>query len=376
MTKVTKTSLVIALCSLWMLCYHPSVLAAPWLSSEYYCLVDGASGQVVLSKNADQLRPVASTTKMLTAILAVEYAGLGEIAEVSEKADHTPEYTIGLRAGQKISVGELIKVALIRSSNDASVVLAEHVAGNERFFAHLMSKKAFVIGAVNTHFESASGLPSKNHYSSAYDLAQIGRYVLQNPYLSELVATRQTDFQHPGYRKPLTITNTNTLLYSYPGADGIKTGTTNAAGKCLVASATRNHRQLIAVALRSGDRGGDCARLLDYGFNETRCNKIIDKSASFKELKVNEGAVLYVHIYPEQDVYLWQGEKSPSIEKKVRMNYDLTAPIKAGTQVGVLDIYADGHLVNSIGLICCDEVKRADGPVKQLLDRLFQTPKK
>jgi len=181
--------------------------ALPNINSSYYCLVDGKSGQVIISQNADVMRPVASTTKMMTAILVVEYTNPDEIAVVSQHADRTPEYSIGLRTGQQILVSELLKVALIRSANDASVVLAEHIAGDEQFFAHLMSKKAFAIGAVNTHFRNASGLPAADHYSTAYDLAQIGRYLLNNDYLRSIVATRQTTFKHPGYQQPMIIQN-------------------------------------------------------------------------------------------------------------------------------------------------------------------------
>ena len=126
----------------------------------------------------------------------------------------------------------------------------EYVAGDERLFAHLMNKKAFLLGASQTHFENSSGLPSREHLSTVYDLALLGRYALTIPEIAELVKSRQIKFRHPSYREPLILNNTNTLLESYPGANGIKTGTTNAAGKCLVASAQRDGRQLIAVTLQ------------------------------------------------------------------------------------------------------------------------------
>jgi len=262
------------------------VSALPNISSSYYCLVDGKSGQVITARNADVVRPVASTTKMMTAILVAEYASPDEIAVVSQHAGRTPQYSIGLRAGQEIAVSELLKVALLRSANDAAVVLAEHIGGDEQFFGHLMSKKAFAIGAVNTHFCNASGLPIADHYSTAYDLALIGRYLLHNDYLRSIVATRQTTFKHPGYQQPMIIKNTNGLLTTYPGANGIKTGTTNAAGKCLVASASRNNRQLIAVSLKSADRQRDCASLMEYGFKNSMLTKVVDKSQALNNCKL------------------------------------------------------------------------------------------
>jgi D-alanyl-D-alanine carboxypeptidase (penicillin-binding protein 5/6) len=346
------------------------ICAAPIVYSNNYCLMAGSTGQVILSKNLDEVRPIASTTKMMTAILVIEYADLEEIAVVSSNADRTPEYTIGLRTGQEISVFELLKVSLIKSSNDAAVVLAEHIAGDESFFAHLMSKKAFLIGAVNTHFKNASGLPADDHYSTAYDLCQIGRYLLKNSILSELVATQKTEFNHPGYRRPLTISNTNGLLIEYKGADGIKTGTTNASGKCLVAAATRNKQQFIAVVLKSGDRKGDCKRLLDYAFNQSVLVKYIDKNEPFKELKIYNGESPYASIFPATDLFLVQGKESPDIQKKVNCNYLLEAPVARGQKVGSVEIYADGKLINIIDLVCGHNINRENiliTPIKNLL---------
>lgn len=346
------------------------VLALPYINSSYYCLVDGKSGQVITSRQADVMRPVASTTKMITAILTVEYASAEEIAVVSQHAGRTPQYSIGLRAGQKIAVSELLKVALICSANDASVVLAEHVAGDEQFFAHLMSKKAFAIGAVNTHFCNASGLPSTDHYSTAYDLAQIGRYLLHNNYLRSIVATRQTTFKHPGYQKTMIIRNTNTLLNTYSGADGIKTGTTNAAGKCLVASATRNKRQLIAVSLKSGDRRNDCATLLEYGFTNSQLTKVIDKNMPFKQLYVTDGRHPSIEVYPAEDIYLWKTASTPDIQKTVKVNYIVKAPVYVDQKLGSLTIYIDQKPIMSTDLVSHQQVDRERNLLSKLLKNL------
>lgn len=346
------------------------VLALPHINSSYYCLVDGKSGQVITSHQADVMRQVASTTKMITAILTVEYASADEIAVVSQHAGRTPQYSIGLRAGQKIAVSELLKVALICSANDASVVLAEHVAGDEQFFAHLMSKKAFAIGAVNTHFRNASGLPSTDHYSTAYDLAQIGRYLLHNNYLRSIVATRQTTFKHPGYQKTMIIRNTNTLLNTYSGADGIKTGTTNAAGKCLVASATRNKRQLIAVSLKSGDRRNDCATLLEYGFTNSQLTKVIDKNMPFKQLYVTDGRHPSIEVYPAEDIYLWKTASTPDIQKTVKVNYIVKAPVYVDQKLGSLTIYIDQKPIMSTDLVSHQQVDRERNLLSKLLKNL------
>ncbi|HZK42777.1 MAG TPA: D-alanyl-D-alanine carboxypeptidase family protein [Syntrophomonadaceae bacterium] len=349
-----------------------AVNATPYLSTNYYCLVDTDTGQVIYSQGLDEKRPVASTTKMMTAILAVEYANLDEVAIVSEHASKTPEFSIGLRKGSEVEVAELVKAALIRSSNDTAVVLAEHIAGDESLFAHLMNKKAFAIGAVNTHFINSSGLPATNHYSTTYDLSVIGRYLLTKEEPRKIVAMAESTFQHPDYIKPLKISTTNRLLNNYSGANGIKTGTTNLAGKCLVASATRDGRNLIAVTLKSGDRVGDCMRLLDYGFYNTKYVKIIDGQIPFKRLKVNNGEKPYMEVYPSQDLYLWQADNKLDLEKKVRINYMPEVPVLKGTIHGYLDVYVDNKLMKSIPLVNRENIKKKNNTIQKIREFLIK----
>ena len=368
--QVLGLALVLTLLSGFL--FTAPALAAPTIHSKYYCLVDGDTCQPIVSKNADHPRPIASTTKIMTAILAVEYAAMDEIATVSPYADHTAEYTIGLRAGQQLPLGELMKATLIKSSNDAAVVLAEHIAGDEALFAHMMSLKAFAIGAMHTHFVNASGLPADDAFSTAYDLAVMGRYALSKPLVARLVAMPQAEFKHPAYREPLTIRNTNGLITSYSGITGIKTGTANESGKCLVASATRQKRNLIAVVLKSGDRTGDCARLLNYGFNQSRRIKVIDSHEVFKNAKINKAVQPYVEIVPSADLWLWVGESPPDIQKRVRMNYLLEAPLPRAYKVGEMDIYTEGQYVETIELRTRENVSRETFWGQKILQDLWQ----
>ncbi len=373
MKTIKQHFLLVLLAAAVMLGLNPLQAAAvPHINSKYYCVVDASNGQPILAKNANTLRPIASTTKIMTAILAIEYADMNEQATVSKNASVTPEYTIGLRSGQEITVAELMKVSLIKSSNDAAVVLAEHVAGDEEFFAHLMSKKAFAIGAMHTRFRNASGLPQDDSYSTAYDLTQMGRYALAKPLISKLVATQQTDFKHPGYRQPMTIRNTNGLLGNYPGVNGIKTGTANEAGKCLIASATRDGRKLIAVALKSGDRTGDCARLLDYGFKNTARCQVIDSRQVIKSVKINKGSQSFADIVAEHDLWLWLGDNKADIQKKVRMNYVLEAPLPAGYKVGEMDIYVEDKYLETIDLQTRAAVSREPNLFHKTINKIFR----
>lgn len=332
--------------------------AFPNISSSYYCLMDAGSGQVLLMKNASSTRPVASTTKIMTAILTLEYCDAGEMAQVSQHADKTAEYTIGLKYGQKLSVNELLKAALIKSANDAAVVLAEHVAGDEQLFGHLMSLKAFCLGAFHTRFVNASGLPVNEAHSTAYDLALISRYAMCQNAFRNIVGTNKTDFKHPGYYQPITIKNTNSLLDSYPGANGIKTGTTDAAGKCLVGSARRQGRELIAVVLHSGDRAGDCSLLLDYGFKSMQMVKIVDESNPAVNLVVKEGQAAELAIYPEEALQVWQGVRAAVIEKKVKLNFTGLSIVNKGDKVGYMEVYSGGKLLKRVNLIAGNDLRK------------------
>lgn len=360
---------------LLILCPALPVLGSPYLSSQYYCLVDGDSLQPIYGKNADVPRQAASTTKMMTAILAIEYADTSEKAVVSRKADRTPEYTIGLREGQTISIHELLKALLIRSSNDAAVVLAEHIAGDEGLFSWLMSKKAFAIGAMSTVYKNSSGLPDAGHYSTAYDLARIGRYAMSKPEIQSLVSKAQVEFQHPGYLQPMTLRNTNKLIDSYPGADGIKTGTANEAGKCLVGSASHGNRKLVAVVLKSGNRTGDCMALFNYGFKQCQRHKILDEKESIKSIRLSGAERKWVDVTPSRSVWIWQGDQALNIEKKITVNYQLQAPIQKGQPVGYLDLYINNSLYDTVPLISSESIDKEPGLIGKSLRILLNSGK-
>ncbi|MCL1853245.1 MAG: D-alanyl-D-alanine carboxypeptidase [Peptococcaceae bacterium] len=241
----------------------------PRVSANAAVLMDVNSGQICYERAAHTQRPPASTTKIMTAVLAIESELMDSVVTVSEKAAGTGEASLHLEAGQKVLLRELVEGALVRSGNDACVAIAEAVAGDVDFFVRDMNRKAAVLGAVNTRFMNPNGLPNPDHVSTAYDLALMARYALQNPVFAKFVNESRGQFESVEPRKSVDIKNTNKLLDSYPIADGVKTGTTSAAGKCLVASATKDGRRLICVVLDAPDRYGDCQRLLEWGFNNT-----------------------------------------------------------------------------------------------------------
>lgn len=240
----------------------------PSVQAPYAILVDGETGEVLYQKNAWQRRPPASTTKILTGILALEIGQPHAIISVSRNAAAVGEASIGLTAGDCLSVMELVHGALLKSGNDACVALAESLCPSEEEFINLMNLKAKTLGALQTSFYNTNGLPHQKHLTTAYDLAAIARYAMKNPAFAEIVGKKYYSITWLEPRRSLYVKNTNKLLWNCQWAIGVKTGTTDKAGKCLVAAGRYYDKSMIAVLLNSPDRFNDAKRLLEYGFRE------------------------------------------------------------------------------------------------------------
>ncbi len=239
-------------------------------------LVDANSGIVLYEHSSDEIRSPASVTKILTGLVILEQGRLGDTVTVSHAAARTTGHRLGLRAGQRISLGDLLAAILIRSANDAAVAAAEHVGGSVGGFAALMNAKARELGMVNSRFANPHGLDEPSHYTTARDMATLTRAAMEHPTFAELVRTRQVRLTvwKPGRRtlvpQARIVQSHNRLLGQLAGADGVKTGYTDSAGRCLVASASRGNHRLIAVLLNAPRRWTDATALLEYGFGSIR----------------------------------------------------------------------------------------------------------
>ena len=241
--------------------------APPAIEAMAAILVQAQSGAVLYEKNAFKPRPPASMTKMVTALVVMDECEIGDVATVSSRAAGEIGSELGLRTGERITVGELLKGLLLPSGNDAAVCLAEHVAGSESSFAERMTAKAAELGAVASHFMNASGLTADDHYSCARDMAVFALAARLNPYLAELMKQKTAVVKWEGGRTA-TVTSTNRLLGQCNGCDGVKTGYTSAAGRCLAASAMRSGYGLVAVVMKSPDCWGEGGKLLNWGFGQ------------------------------------------------------------------------------------------------------------
>jgi len=235
-------------------------------------LMDAVTGEVLFEQNADEPRPPASITKILTALVILERGVLADTVVVSQAAASVGGYRLGLRRGQRVSLEDLLSAILIRSANDAAEAAAEHVGAGTAGFVAMMNAKALELGMYHSHFENPHGLDEPGHYTTARDMALLTRVAMEQPYFAQLVRTRETavTIWQAGPRGPQArvrmIQTHNKLLGRLDGADGVKTGYTDAAGRCLVASASRGGQRMIAVLLKDSQRWMDAAKLLEFGF--------------------------------------------------------------------------------------------------------------
>jgi D-alanyl-D-alanine carboxypeptidase (penicillin-binding protein 5/6) len=236
----------------------------PELGAEAWIVVDAASGDVLAAHNADQERPMASVTKLMTALVVRRYADLDERVRISEEAAEIGEAEVGLVAGEVWSVRDLLGAALIRSGNDAAYALAEHVGGSIDRFAELMNDMADELGLEHSHFVNPHGLDTDGHYTSARDLTIIARAVLKDDVLAQLTRTRFIRFKPAPTGEERISHNTNLLLGHYPGVVGMKTGYTGEAGRVLVSVLDAEGQEFIAVVMGSEDHFADTSALLDY----------------------------------------------------------------------------------------------------------------
>lgn len=241
---------------------------APQIEAEAAVVMAVTGRQVLFAKQADAIMYPASTTKITTLITALEKGDLGSTVVVSSQAAACDGSSLELRGGDKLTLQEALYGMMLVSGNDAAEAVAENVAGSIPAFVKMMNDKAEKIGAARTNFSNPHGLPDPfNHYTTAYDLALITAYGMQNTTFSRIVSTRDYDV-HFLNRPSAHVRNTNKLLSTFTGANGVKTGYTEAAGDCLVAAANRKGVELIAVVLNSDERWEDAARLLNYGFQQ------------------------------------------------------------------------------------------------------------
>ena len=338
----------------------------PKILADSAILVEASTGRIIYEKNSNLEREPASMTKMLTCILALEKLNPTDEVTMNQAAVFTEDNTLSWSANDSVSARDMITAVMLVSENGGAVALANAIAGNNSDFAEMMNDKARAIGCKDSHFVNPNGLPNPNHYSTAADMARIAVYCMKNKDFREIVNTRRTSI-HWIYPKDKwsELNNTNELLGKYKGADGIKTGWTNAAGGCLAASAKRGEIELIAIVMRSTNhdtRFDDAATLLNYGFERVRMVSGVDKYRTEKTVFVRGGKRATVHIRAEEnlDFPLMAGEDS----KLLQVTYDFPKVVDAdigiekGKVLGEAVLRYDGKPVARVPLVARENVAK------------------
>ena len=312
----------------------PTLKQKPVIGASAAILYEPKSKTILFSKKAETERAPASTTKIMTAILTLERCALDEVVTISRKASRVGGSQVGLKEGEKHSVEELLWSLLLVSGNDAAIALAEHIAGSVEKFAIYMNTRARELGCQNTNFVNPHGLSAPGHYSSVYDLALITAHALQYPFFQEMVSAKEKEIPW-SQSWDRYLKNTNKLLWILEGADGVKTGTTNLAGACLVSSASKDGRQLIAVVLNSRDRWVESARLLKWGFDNFACQLVIGKTETIPDVYVNNGKYFAVG-NTNKDIYVTIPK---GVQPIIKFHpYELHAPVLKEQIIGVLEV--------------------------------------
>lgn len=342
----------------------------PAILAETAVVIDAKTGQVLYDKNRNEQRYPASTTKVITALLALENLDLSKTVTIDAETPFTEGSRIYLLEGERVTVEQLMYALLLESANDAAVALGKEMAGTIPAFAEMMNEKAVELGAQNTHFVNPNGLHEDDHLTTAYDLAMISREAMKNEKFRELVTTYRYVVPATNMQDTRYLYNTNRLIYDektkvlvngvqraakYVGATGIKTGYTSHAGGCLIAGAKRGDTELISVVMKSTDEGrfADAISLLDYAFENYKSVKAMDADTILGEIPVNRGAARKVEVIAADTAYATLPIEASSslVNTKIVLDEKVRAPVTMGQKVGVVEVYEGDRLVGQVDAI-------------------------
>lgn len=341
----------------------------PILNSRRCVIFDRTSKTVMYGKNEELRSAMASTTKIMTATIALENGNLQDEITIDRKAAGTGGSRLGLKRGDKITLNDLLYGLMLRSGNDAAVAIAEHIGGSVEGFAELMNQKAIELGLKDTHFVTPHGLDSSEHYTTALELAKLTDYALKNEKFAKIVATKSTTISING--NPRQLFNTNELLGVLNGVIGVKTGFTNGAGRCLVTETKRGDMDIIVVVLGADtkkDRTKDSIKLIEYAFaNFTKVNikgKTIEEFENWE--RINRNRILIIKGQKDRislDIGKFNTEAIPvketdKLEITINTINQLEAPVEKNTKVGTIIIKLNDNIIDSIDIVCGEKIER------------------
>ena len=335
-------------------------------------ILDAASGAVLYSKNMNERLGMASTTKIMTGILALEHGSLSDVYKVPEDDYWVEGSSLYLNPGENVSLETLVYGLLLKSGNDAALAIARHVSGSEKAFVALMNEKAKELGLENTKFANPHGLYAEDHYTTAFELARLAAYAMQNPVFAEIVKTayhKETPVDEE--RNGRMIKNANKLISLYAEADGVKPGFTPETGRTLVGSATKDGIKVITVTLDCENDWEEHKNMFDYAFNNFKRITLLKKGDSVGTFRIKKGNYHEVGAVIDRDVTLLVN-KNETPEYEVKMEAEpLTAPIVSGQYIGKAKIcFADG-IEHNVNVLANSDVPLRDKNFFRIIGRLF-----
>ncbi|MCM3766496.1 D-alanyl-D-alanine carboxypeptidase [Neobacillus niacini] len=331
-------------------------------------LIERDTGKVLYEKNSKEELPPASMTKVMTMLLIMEAIDEGKLTwntkiRTSEHAASMGGSQIFLEPGEEMTAKEMMQGIAIGSGNDASVAMAEHIAGSEEAFIDMMNAKVKELGLKNTVFKNTTGLPESGHYSSAHDMAIMAKELLKYEDITKFTGMYES-YLRENTDKKFWLVNTNKLVRFYPGVDGLKTGFTAEAKYCLTATAQKDGMRVIAVvfgASTSKDRNAQVTKMLNYAFAQYQTHPVLKRNQAIGEAKISKGEDKRVAALTSEPLSLLtkKGEKMADVEQKVILEKKLKAPIKKGDKVGTIKLVKDGKVLLESPLVAGKDVKEA-----------------
>ncbi|BDG36666.1 D-alanyl-D-alanine carboxypeptidase family protein [Saccharococcus caldoxylosilyticus] len=331
-------------------------------------LIERDTGAILYQKNAHEKLPPASMTKIMTMLLIMEAIDKGELSykekvRASEYAASMGGSQIFLEPGEEMTVDELLRGIAIGSANDASVAMAERIAGSEEAFVKMMNKKAKELGLKDTMFQNATGLPAEKHYSSAYDMAMLARELLKYEDITKYTRMYE-DYLRENTDKKFWLVNTNRLVKFYPGVDGLKTGFTSQAKYCLTATAKKNGMRVIAVVFGAStpkSRNAQITKMLDYAFSQYKTHPVYKRNEVLTRVHINKGKKKTVALVTSEPISVLtkKGQSIDQIKKVIKVKDGVKAPIQKGDELGVLILKQDGKEILRSPIVAKESVAEA-----------------
>ncbi|WP_034743976.1 D-alanyl-D-alanine carboxypeptidase family protein [Halalkalibacter wakoensis] len=332
-------------------------------------VIERDTGEVIFDKNSHEKLPPASMTKIMTMLLIME--AIDKEAIKYEDMVRTSEYAasmggsqIFLEPGEEMSVEDMLKAIAVASANDASVAMAEHIAGTEEEFVVMMNDKAKELGLDNTNFINTNGLPAENHYTTAYDLAMISKELLKYEDITKFTGIYEDYLRADSEEDKFWLVNTNKLVKFYPGVDGLKTGYTREAMYCLTATAQKNDMRVITVIMGAPspkERNAQITSMLDYAFSQFQAHKLYDRDQVLADVNVSKGDKDQIPVVTSESVSILtkKGVKIDDVTERLELDNNLRAPIKKGDVVGTLFIEKEDEILSETPLVAGDDVQDA-----------------